>query len=73
MTGNYIGHCKITDNMAIVFTQDTATYIYKVEYINEKYNEEIIAQIASPILDGDVGLKTLFVYENEKTQKVYWV
>lgn len=74
ITGKYIGHCRINSNSIIVFTQDaSSTYIFNFTYNDNKIAKALIAQTVQPILDNTVGLKTLFMYESEEVQKVYWV
>lgn len=72
--GRYIGHCKINNDSIIMFTQNIdSTNIFNITYNNDDIDITLLASIKPPILDDTVGLKTLFMYESEQVQKVYWV
>jgi len=74
ITGVYVGHC-ITSKYIILFCHQNTNnkdYIYRIE---ESNNEYIFKKLFSGNLDfsTDNILETLFYYESEDIQKVYWI
>lgn len=74
ITGEYIGHC-VTSDYIVLFTSDsTKDHIYRIEedWANNRY-------IAKELFVGNIGLstehpiETLFYYESQDVQKVYWI
>lgn len=70
--GIYLGHC-ITNNYLVLFTHDDSyDRIYRLYYENDRF-------IVFKLFEGNLNfsldnpIETLFYYESEKIQKVYWV
>lgn len=84
LSGAYIGHC-VTPDYIILFVKRTVTideeevekdFIYR---INDNRLEDDEFYVAEQLFTGDLGLsiehpiETLFYYESEDVQKVYWI
>lgn len=70
--GDYIGHC-IANNYLVLFTRNNnKDYIYRISADNNTYTAKLLYK-------GDLGfsteksIETLYYYESEDIQKVYWV
>lgn len=74
LTGVYVGHAIANDYLIVFTKSETNDYIFKI-IINEDKVE------GSILFEGDLGfysnniesIETLFYYESEDIQKVYWV
>lgn len=74
ITGDYIGHCVTSDYIILFVTREQKDYIYRIVYDSEQDKYK-----AKQLFVGNLGfstehpIETLFYYESEDIQKVYWI
>lgn len=78
IVGEYVGHCVAGDNIVLFTseinpnTDEILNYIYKISITDNFANYEILYR-GNLQMDPAYPLDTLYYYESEDVQKVYWV
>lgn len=70
--GEYIGHCEAGDYFVLFTLSENITYIYRFE-LGENIFNGILLYHGDLNMSLDNSFESLYYYESEDIQKVYWV
>lgn len=70
--GEYIGHC-VANNYLVIFSRyNNEDYIYRILANNNNYSAKLLFH-GNLGLSTDSPIETLYYYESDDIQKVYWI
>lgn len=71
--GKVLGHCICNDYVVLFTKKDNTDYIILVNFNSEGYLEKKVLYSNNLTFSLEHPIETLFNYESENVQKVYWV
>lgn len=71
--GEYKGYCQTPDSVVLFTHGVNVDYIYKITHKSDRLLDVDLLYSGNLSLDGKDEVETLFRFESEDVQKVYWV